>query len=138
MAGAGRTKDADEVFEHALAGYPRYPPAILEYAEALINAGQPAQARQILLSHDQALGTRVQTFHLLSLAARASGNTAEAQYQQAEYLWRRGDLRGAVEQLNAGLRVASITGDDRARLLARRQELINSIPSDELARLQKG
>ncbi|MDB5986169.1 MAG: family peptidase, partial [Nevskia sp.] len=126
-----------DVFNRTLTAYPRYAPAILEYAEALINTGSPDQARQILLSHDQALGTRVDTYRLLATAARATGNIAEAQYQQAEYLSRRGDLRGAIEQLNAGLRVASINGDDRARLIARRQELLNSIPRDELERLQK-
>ncbi len=137
LVGVGRVKDAMDAFNRGLNAYPRYAPAILEYAEALINTGKPDEARQILLSHDQALGTRVETFRLLATAARNSGNIAEAQYQQSEYLYRRGDLRGAVEQLNAGLRVASINGDERARLMARRQELLNTIPAAELAKLQK-
>lgn len=137
LLGAGKTREAMDVFARNLNAYPRYAPAILEYAEALINTGSPEPARQILLTHDQALGTRIDTYRLLAAAARATGNIAEAQYQQAEYLSQRGDLRGAVEQLNAGLRVASINGDDRARLVARRQELLHAIPKEELARLRK-
>jgi predicted Zn-dependent protease len=74
---------------------------------------------------------------VLSEAARAAGNSAEAQYQMANYLFRRGDLRGAIEQLNAGLRIASIGDSDRARLTARRRELIDSIPPEELRQLQQ-
>jgi len=133
----GKTQDGLNAYQRNLAAYPRYAPGILKYGEALINAGKPDQARQVLLSYDQGLGTRVDTYKLLSAAARASGNTAEAQYQLSNYLYQRGDLRGAVEQLNAGLRVASITGDDRARLVARRKQLIDSIPKDELRALQR-
>ncbi len=133
----GKTQDGLNAYARNLAAYPRYSPGILKYGEALINAGRPDQARQVLLSYSQGMGTRIDTYRLLSAAARATGNTAEAQYQLANYLYERGDLRGAVEQLNAGLRVASINGDDRARLLARRKQLIDSIPKDELRALQR-
>lgn len=132
-----RTQDGLKVYAEALNGYPRYAPAILKYAQALIDAGEPALARQILITHPQALGTRIDTYRLLAEAARAMGEPGEAQYQLANYLDQRGDLRGAIEQLNTGLRMASVTGADRARLLARRQELLNSIPKDELKHLQR-
>ena len=133
----GKTQDALNVYARNFTAFPRYSPGIQKYGEALINAGKPDQARQVLLSYNQAQGTRPDTYRLLSAAARASGNTAEAQYQLANYLYERGDLRGAIEQLNAGLRVASINGDDRAKLLARRKQLIDTIPRDELRALQK-
>ncbi len=133
-----KTSEGLAAYSRTLAIYPRFAPAILEYADALINAGRPDEARQVLLSHEQALGTRVDTYRLLSAAARASGNTAEAQYQQGIYLYQRGDIRSALQQINAGLSVASISSQDRARLSAKRQELLDSIPRDELSKLQRG
>jgi beta-barrel assembly-enhancing protease len=134
----GRTTEALDVYSHAVSYSPRYSPAILKYAEALINAGKPEQARALLINYDQTLANRPDKFKLLSTAARAVNNTAEAQYEYANYLFQRGDLRGAIEQLNAGLRVASISEDDRARLTARRKQMINTIPKDELKQLQRG
>ena len=90
-----------------------------------------------VIASTRTLGSRVDNYRVLAAAARASGNIAEAQYQTANYLFERGDLRGAVEQINAGLRVASISNDDRARLLARRKQMIDTIPKDELRALQK-
>jgi len=134
----GKAQDGLAVYARNLSNYPRYMPGVLKYGEALINAGKPDQARQVLLTASQANGPKVDSYRLLAEAARATGNTAEAQYQSANYLFERGDLRGAVEQLNAGLRIASISEDDRARLTARRKQLIDTIPKDELKALQKG
>jgi len=137
LIGQGKVGDGLALYERTLASVPRYPPAIIEYAEALINAGEPDQARKVLLSHEQALGTRIDTYRLLASAARASGNIAEAQYQQAIYLNERGDIRGSLQQLNAGLRVASISTQDRSRLSAKRQEILHQLPRDQLRRLQR-
>ena len=103
--------------------FPRYAPAILEYADALIAAGKPDEARQVLLSHEQALGTRMDTYRLLAYAARDAGHTIEAQYQMANYLFERGDGHGALAQLDAALRVSSLSSQERSRLKARRAEI---------------
>ena len=73
----------------------------------------------------------------LAAAARASNNIAEAQYQLSLYHFGRGDIRGALQQLNAGLRVASISTQDRSRLSAKRQEILETIPREQLKRLQR-
>ena len=137
LVGEGRTADGLALYQRMLTLYPRFAPAILEYADALVDAGKPDEARGIVLSHEQSLGTRIETYKILAQAARASGNVAEAQYQTAEYQYRRGELRSAIEALNAGLRVASISTQDRARLAAKRQELLGTIPKDQLERLQR-
>ncbi|WP_439639080.1 M48 family metalloprotease [Nevskia sp.] len=137
LIGRDRTGDGLALLKKTLDGLPRFPPVILAYAEALINAGEPAEARRVLLSHEQALGTRIETYRLLSAAAKAQGNIAEAQYQQGVYHYARGDVRSALQQLNAGLRVAGISPSDRARLSAKRQEILEQIPKDELRRLQR-
>lgn len=137
LIGQGKTDEGLALLEKTLNGVPRHPPAILAYADALITANRPDEARRVLLSHEQALGTRIDTYRLLATAARASGNVAEAQYQQCLYYYGRGDIRGALQQLNAGLRVASITTQDRSRLSAKRQEILETIPKDQLRRLQR-
>lgn len=117
-----------ETYAKVLGAYPRYAPAILEYASALIEADQSERARQILLSHEQALGTRLDTYRLLAQAAHGVDNNAEASYQMANFLFLRGDAGGALSQLDAGLRIASLTPQDRARLSARRVEVRESLP----------
>ncbi len=137
LLGQGKTSEGLALLESTLNSMPRHPPAILAYADALISADRPDEARRVLLSHEQALGTRIDTYRLLASAARASGNIAEAQYQQSLYHYGRGDVRGALQQLNAGLRVAGISTQDRSRLSAKRQEILETIPKDQLRRLQR-
>ncbi|MGQ0529786.1 MAG: M48 family metalloprotease [Panacagrimonas sp.] len=126
--GAGDTPRGLESYQRTLALHPRLAPVILEYAEVLIAAGQPAKAREILLSHEQALGVRLDTYRLLSQAARDVDNDAEASYQMANYLFLRGDAGGALSQLDAGLRLAKLSTQERARLSARRAEVREALP----------
>lgn len=128
LSGLRQTDAALATYLRTLELYPRWAPAALEYAEALIRAGEPELARKVLLSHEQAFGTRLDTYRLLSLAARESGNNAEASYQMATYLFLRGNPGGALSQLDAGLRIAGLTPQDRARLAARRAEVREALP----------
>ncbi len=119
----GETASALADFARVLDDVPRYAPAILEYGDALIAAGRPEEARQMLLSREQALGTRMETYRLLAFAARDAGQTIEAHYQMANYLFERGDGFGALAQLDAALRLASLSAQERSKLRARRQEI---------------
>ncbi|MGQ0503172.1 MAG: M48 family metalloprotease [Panacagrimonas sp.] len=125
---AGETDAAMATYQKALAQNPRWSPAILEYSEALIHAGRPEEARRILLGHEQSFGTRLDTYRLLSQAAFELKNNAEASYQMATYLFERGDSGGALSQLDAGLRLAGLSAQDRARLSARRAEVRETLP----------
>ncbi|MES0874478.1 M48 family metalloprotease [Sinimarinibacterium thermocellulolyticum] len=127
---AGRHEQGLVTLERSLQRYPRYAPAILTYAEALMAAGRPDDARQVLLAHEQALGTQLHTFNLLARAARESGNMAEASYQMATFLHRRGDAGQALAQLDAGLRLPDLDDKQRARLLAKRREVRASLPDN--------
>lgn len=126
----GQIDKALALYATVLQTYSRYAPAILEYAEALIDAGQAAAARTVLLEHEQAFGTNIKTYWLLSRAAQAMNNDAEASYQMATYLYHHGDPGGALAQLDAGLRLASISSQDRAKLAARRSDLRQALPRD--------
>lgn len=138
LAASGRSSEGRALLTKALTLNPRYAPAILAQAQALLDDGKPAEARQLLLTRDQALGTRVETYRLLSEASRQLGNIAESQFQIATYNLQRGDQRGALTQLDAGLRLASLDPQDRARLSAMRQDLIEKIPKNVLADINRG
>jgi predicted Zn-dependent protease len=125
-------EDLADTLEH----FPRYPPAILDYADALIAAGRPDDARQVLLSRGQALGQRMETYRLLAQAARDAGQTSEAQYQMANYLFKRGDGFGAIAQLDAALRLSSLSEQERSKLRARRQE-IAELARDQIQQQQR-
>jgi predicted Zn-dependent protease len=133
---SGDTAGALATLSRTLELFPRYAPAILEYADALITSGRPDQARQVLLSHEQALGARMDTYRLLAFAARDAGQTIEAQYQMANYLFERGDGAGALAQLDAALRVSSLSAQERAKLKARRAEIAEA-SRDQLQRGQR-
>ncbi|MDB5969031.1 MAG: family peptidase [Hydrocarboniphaga sp.] len=126
--GAGQNADAISLFEKTYRMYPSYAPAILRYSQALIETGKPDEARQILLASEQAYGTRLETYRLLSQAARDAGNNGEASYEMANYLYYRGDYGGALAQLDAGLRIESLPQPQRARMAARRAEVREALP----------
>jgi predicted Zn-dependent protease len=126
--GAGQNAEALAMFDKTYRAFPSYAPAILRYSQALIETGKPEEARQILLASEQAFGTRLETYRLLSQAARDSGNNGEASYEMANYLYYRGDYGGALAQLDAGLRSDSLSQPQRARLAARRAEVREALP----------
>jgi predicted Zn-dependent protease len=126
-------KDIDgalEISSRMLKLYPRYAPAIIGHANMLMAAGKPEDARQILLSHEQAQGTQLETYNLLAQAARESGNLAEASFQMATYLLLRGDAGMALAQLDAGLRLDNLSSHDRSRLVAKRKEARDTLPEN--------
>jgi predicted Zn-dependent protease len=124
----GNPDEAIKALAVQLEQHPRYAPLILEYADTLITAGKPDDARAVLISHEQALGTRMDTYRLLAFAARDAGHTIEAQYQMANYLFERGDNGGALAQLDAALRLSSLDAQERSKLKARRQEIVDANP----------
>lgn len=126
--GAGQTADALALFERTYKSNPSNAPAILRYSQALIEAGKPDQARQILLASEQNFGTRLETYRLLAQAARDAGNNGEASYEMANYLYYRGDYGGALAQLDAGLRIDTLSQPQRARMAARRAAVREALP----------
>ncbi|MDM4771102.1 M48 family metalloprotease [Solimonas sp. SE-A11] len=110
--------------------YPRYAPALLEYADTMMAAGKPAEARQLLITREQTLGTQLETYNLLAQAARELNNLPEASYQTGVYLFLRGDAGNAIAQLDAGLRLPDLTPQERARLAAKRQEVRDTLPEN--------
>ncbi len=128
LRAAHQTEQGLAALDRTLGLYPRYTPAIFAYAEALIDADRAADARKILLAHEQSLGKHVQTYRMLAEAAEESGDFAEAAYQMGTYLAVRGDYGSALAQLDAGLRLKEIDAQSRARLAAKRKEVRDALP----------
>ncbi|QHS09177.1 M48 family metalloprotease [Sinimarinibacterium sp. NLF-5-8] len=126
----GQKQRAVATLERTVKAFPRSAPARLAYAEALLSSGQSDRARQLLLSGDPAYGTPLQTYRLLAQAARESGNLAESSFQMAQFLFLRGDAGLALAQIDAGLRLPDLDDKQRARLLAKRREVRDRLPSN--------
>ena len=116
---------------------PRSTPAILIQTQALLDAGRPAEARQLLLSHEQAHGRFPETHRLLSEASSQLKNLGDAQFERANYELARGDLRSALTQVDAGLRLSTLSEQERLRLQSQREQLIARIPKRVLADLAR-
>ncbi|MEK6805407.1 MAG: M48 family metalloprotease [Pseudomonadota bacterium] len=117
-------------YRKALEIYPRSAPTILEYANALIDAGKPEDARKLLLSRDITTVSKADVYRLLSQAARELNQVTEAQFQTANFLVERGDSGGALAALDVALRNAGLSDAERARLKARRDEIRALLPKD--------
>ncbi len=130
QTGLGQTAAGLAQYKKILDSYPRYAPAVLEYADALNTAGKPDDARKVLLSRDLGPTAKINMLRLLAQSARDSKNVPEYQFQTANYLFERGDAGGALNALDAGLRNASLSAPDRARLQARRTEIRAQLPKN--------
>lgn len=133
----GKTDKAIAIDKSILKDNPDYTPAILHLAKNLIRNRKPREARAVLLGHHQSYGNNPQTWKLLAQAALAEGDKGEAAFQMATYYTSRHSPFKALDQLNAGLRLDNISDDDRARLDARRKQLIAKIPEDRLKKYKR-
>jgi predicted Zn-dependent protease len=119
-----RTDEALKLYADTLKLYPGDATVTREYADALIKAGQPAEARDVLeplvRSEDH---PQPGIYLLLAQAASESGHAWEAHSAMAEYYYLNGQTHDAIEQLTLALEKSDLTFYDSARLEARREEL---------------
>lgn len=110
---------------------PSYLPLAHAYANALIQARQPARARQIIVETPGALDTENPDMQrLMAMAARDIGQPAEAHFRMAEFHRLTGDYESAIHQLRAALRDKSIDGNDRSRLEALLEKYRREAPEE--------
>lgn len=133
-----RTDEALARLQAALEHHPRYAPALFAYAETLMDDGQADRARQFLLDEFRHVAEFPLAHQILARAARESGDRAELAYQSAAYSWRRGDSATAIGQIDAGLRQASLTEKERARLRSFRREVRDTLPENWRPERQRG
>ena len=133
---AGQNRAALETLERARELAPRNIPVTVRYGEALLQAGRPKRAHEVLLDLFNNVPPTQEQIRLTAIAANAAGDVADAYSYMAEYHVMSGDLPLAINQLELALSVPSITGVQRAKFSARLNEFREAMPK-ERARMQR-
>jgi predicted Zn-dependent protease len=110
---------AIDVFEKALALFPRNVPLVIEYGERLLELGQPAKAHALLLDLLNNVPPTPAQVRLIARAASLAGEEAEAYYYLSEYRLMIGDLPGGIGYLQQALQLPDLQEIQRARFQAR-------------------
>ncbi len=112
--------------------HPEHAAVTLALAEALINAGRAADARQLLLETDLLAQRHGESYRLLAVAARDMGQLPEAHFQMAAYERSRGNYVAALGQLRSGLSLSPLSDHQRQRITARLAEYTDEAPREQL------
>jgi predicted Zn-dependent protease len=129
---AGHMKEALATFQRADELFPRNVPVTVRYAEALMAAGRPAEAHNMLLDLFNNVPPTPDQIRLTALAASAAGDPGDAYFYMGEYQIASGDLYLAAQQLQLALASPHISQIQRQRYQARLDEV-----RDYLATIRK-
>jgi len=126
---AGHMKEALATFQRAEELFPRNVPVTVRYAEALMTAGRPGQAHNMLLDLFNNVPPTPDQIRLTALAASAAGDPGDAYFYMGEYQLANGDLFLAAQQLQLALASPHITQIQRQRYQARLDEVRDYLAS---------
>jgi beta-barrel assembly-enhancing protease len=129
---AGHMKEALATFQRADELFPRNVPVTVRYAEALMTAGRPAEAHNMLLDLFNNVPPTPDQIRLTALAASAAGDPGDAYFYMGEYQIASGDLYLAAQQLQLALASPHLSQIQRQRYQARLDEV-----RDYLATIRK-
>jgi predicted Zn-dependent protease len=132
----GDTRAALATLERARELAPRNVPVTVRYGEALMQAGRPKRAHEVLLDLFNNVPPSQEQIRLTAIAANAAGDVADAYSYMAEYHIMGGDLPLAVNQLELALSVPNISAVQRSKFTARLTELREALPK-ERARMER-
>jgi len=119
------------IFHKAYQLYPDYRPLVFAYAQGLLDAQQPNQARA-LLNHYHRLQDHDPIFYdLLSQAEAQSGSIANSGIAKAEYYYLTGDTRVAIDKLIHTKRSNSLDYYQREIITARISQLEYELELEE-------
>ena len=119
LMSSGYTTLAMEVYGEASELFPRNVPLTISYAEALIEAGRPADAHHLLLDLLNNVPPTPAQIQLIARAANAEGDVGNAQYYMGEYWISVGNLPLAIEQIRMALEAPGVDRIDKARFEAK-------------------
>jgi predicted Zn-dependent protease len=125
---SGDVKASLATLEQALELSPRNIPVTVRYAEALLQAGRPKRAHEVLLDLFNNIPPSIEQVRLIAVAANAAGDVADSYSYMAEYYVMGGDLMLAINQYELALSVPSLTDVQRARFMSRLKELREALP----------
>jgi predicted Zn-dependent protease len=130
---ANQHQQAINHFKQALANYPGNGPLTLAYAQALLRAGHPKEARQLITEYQRHKPDEPKFYKLLAEAEAALGNTAKTHIAMGEYYYRIGQTHQAIDQFSLALKNKQLDFYDASRVEARLSEF-----KEEIALLQQG
>jgi predicted Zn-dependent protease len=123
LAADGQRDEALAQFERWNRLFPRNVPLTVRYAETLLQAGQAAQAHELLLDLFNNIEPSPAQIRLTAVAASAAGNAGDAYYYMSEYELANGDLILSNQQLELALASPNLTTIQRQRFRARLDEV---------------
>ena len=123
LQAAGDLNNALKLLAEAMAMVPDDPVLASYYADMLIKAGKPDQAKPVIRAGLRALPHSRRLFKLLARAEGELGRTAESFQALAEYHYLSGDLQTALAKLTAALQHAQASAYLTASITARRVEI---------------
>ena len=124
LQAVGNLNDALKVLAEAMEMAPNEPVLASYYADLLIKAGKPDQAKPLIRAGLRALPTSRRLFKLLARAEGELGRTAESFQALAEYHYLSGDLQTALSKLTAALQHVQASVYLTASITARRNEIL--------------
>ena len=124
LQAAGDLNSALKLLAEAMAMVPDDPVLASYYADMLIKAGKPGQAKPVIRAGLRALPHSRRLFKLLARAEGELGRTAESFQALAEYHYLSGDLQTALAKLTAALQHVQASAYLTASITARRNEIL--------------
>ncbi|HET7610044.1 MAG TPA: M48 family metalloprotease [Gammaproteobacteria bacterium] len=131
MAASGATQPALGLYADAIRLFPRNGPLTTSYAEALIAAGKPAEAHEVLLDLLNNVPPTASQLRLIARAANAEGDVANAYFYMSYYYASIGNLPLAIGQVRMALETPNANDVDRARVRSRLDQLIEYLPDEQ-------
>ncbi len=130
-------RDALATYDRALSLFPRNVPLVLDYAEQLLQLGDPTRAHTLLLDLLNNVPPTPEQVRLIARAANAAGEQAEAYYYLSEYRLMIGDLTGGIGYLQQALRLPDLQEIQRIRFEARIDFIREFMTEEQLRMLQR-
>ncbi len=111
------------LYQEAHKLYPDYWPVVAGFSRALLDAGQPENARQLLRDYGRTHEPSLLYYDLLSQAEAESGALGESDIAKAEYYYLLGGTHLAIERLKFAQRQTDLSYYQMERIKARLAQL---------------
>lgn len=131
LQATGDLNSALKLLAEATTTVPDDPVVASYYADMLIKAGKPDQAKPVIRAGLRALPHSMRLFKLLARAEGELGRTAESFQALAEYHYLSGELQTALAKLTAALQYAQASAYLTASITARRSEILQEVEQDD-------
>jgi predicted Zn-dependent protease len=134
---SGLNEPALAAYAESLRLFPRNRPLTISYADALITAGRPADAHEILLDLLNNVEPTPEQLRLIARAANAEGDVGNAYFYMSYYYASIGNLALAIGQLRLALETPGVHTVDRARFEARLEQLMEYLSDEQREQLAR-